>query len=179
MTAFVPLLVVIGAAAIAAHTIQNFHQNDLREKLTRDLTQKAQAFATRLNSDRSVKIADLTSQVAQQASARATVVDGNGDVLADSQIPIAGLEKEGTRPEFVSALRGNIGIETRSRKPFGVPVLYVAVPVPGGAVRLSTPLAELEAASIHSSKLLMWGCGIAVAIALVLSVAITRIVLRG
>lgn len=178
LAVFISLLVVIGAAAIAAHTIQNFHRNDLREKFTRDLTQKAQVFATRLNSDRTVKIADLTSQAAQQAGARATVVDGNGDVLADSQVPLASLEKEGAQPEFLAALRGTIGVETRSRGPFGVPVLYVAVPVPGGAVRLSTPLAELETASTHSNYVLLWACGIAVVIALILSSAIARIAAR-
>ena len=178
LTVFIFLLVVIAAAAIAEHSIQNFHQNDLREKVTRDLTQKAQAFATRVNSDRSTKIGDLTSQAAQQAGARATVVDGNGDVLADSQVPLAALEKEGAQPEFSAALRGNVGVRTRSRKPYGLPVLYVAVPVPGGAVRLSTPLAELETARVQANSLMFWGCGIAAAIALLVSAAIAHVTAR-
>lgn len=176
LTVFIFLLMMIAAAAIAEHSIQNFHQSDLREKITRDLTQEAQAFAARVNSDHSTKIADLASQAAQQAAARATVVDGNGDVLADSQVPIVALEKEGSQAEFVAALRGNVGVRTRSRKPYGVPVLYVAVPVPGGAVRLSTPLAELETAREHANNLLFWGCGIAAAIALLISAVIALVV---
>ena len=175
---FLFFLVVIVAATIAAHTIQNFHQNDLRAKITRDLTRKAEAFATRLNSDRNIKLADLTAQAAQQAGARATVVDGNGDVLADSQVPLASLEKEGSQPEFVAALRGTVGVRTRSRKPFGIPVLYVAVPVPGGAVRLSTPLAELDAASSHAHENLLRGCVIAVLAAFLISALIARITAR-
>lgn len=175
---FVFFLMVIASGAIAAHTIQNFHQNDLRAKTTRDLTQKAEAFAARLNSDRNTALADLTSQAAQQAGARATVIDGNGNVLADSQVPLAALEKEGAQPEFVAALRGTVGVRTRSRKPFGVPVLYVAVPVPGGAVRLSTPLAEIEAASVHARELLWRICAIAVLAAFLISAFIARIAAR-
>lgn len=175
LTLFIFLLMVIAAAGIAEHSIQSFRRHDLREKIERDLTQKAQAFAARLNSDHSTKIADLTSQEAQQAGARATVVDGNGDVLADSQVIVESLEKEGAQPEFAAALRGSVGVRTRSRKPYGVPVLYVAVPVPGGAVRLSTPLAEVETARAHANNFLFWGCGIAAVIALLVSAAIARV----
>lgn len=175
---FAFFLVVIGTAAVAAHTIQNFHQHDLRAKIIRDLTQKAQAFANRLNSDRNTPLADLTSQAAQQAGARATVIDGNGDVLADSQVQLAALQKEGSQPEFVAALRGTVGVRTRSRKPFGVPVLYVAVPLPGGAVRLSTPLAEIEAASARAHQLLVQSCAIAVLAAFLISALIARITAR-
>lgn len=176
LTIFIFLLMVIAAAGIAEHSIQDFHQHDLRAKIERDLTQKAQAFATRVNTDHNTKIGDLTSQAAQQAGARATVIDGNGDVLADSQVVVESLEKEGAQPEFATALRGSIGVRTRSRKPYGVPVLYVAVPVPGGAVRLSTPLAELETARAHANSRLFWGCGIAAFIALLVSAAIARMV---
>lgn len=175
---FLFFLMVIAAGAIAAHTIQNFHQSDLRAKTTGDLTRKAEAFAARLNSDRNTTLADLTSQAAQQAGARATVVDGNGNVLADSQVPLAALEKEGSQPEFVSALRGTVGVRTRSRKPFGMPVLYVAVPVPGGAVRLSTPLAEVEAASVHARELLWRSCAIAILAAFLISALIARVTAR-
>lgn len=175
---FAFFLVVIGTAAVAAHTIQDFHRHDLRAKITRELTQKAQAFASRLNSDRKTPLADFTSQAAQLAGARATVVDGNGDVLADSQVPLAALQKEGSQPEFVAALRGTVGVRTRSRKPFGVPVLYVAVPLPGGAVRLSTPLAEIEAASAHARELLWRSCAFAVLVAFLISALIARITAR-
>ena len=46
--------------------------------------------------------------------------------------------------EFATALSGETGIETRNHN--GIPVLYVAVPVSGGAVRLAYPLADVEIA---------------------------------
>src|SRR5205823_4116227 len=73
---FTSFLVVIAAAAFATiYSVETFWQKALREEITRDLAQKAQMFATRVNTDRSTKIADLTAQSGQQAGARATVVD--------------------------------------------------------------------------------------------------------
>lgn len=174
LRAFIILLVsffvLIAAAATATiYAAGNFWQNALRDEMTRDLTQKAQMFASRVNTDRNTKIADLTAQVGQQAGARATVVDGNGKVIADSQISPASLEKEGEHSEFVAALRGETGIQTRAHGTFGIPMLYVAVPVSGGAVRLAASLADLDIAAAQSRKILLVGCSVAVLTALLIS----------
>jgi len=174
---FISFLVVIAAAAYATiYSAENFWQKALREEITRDLTQKAQMFAARLNTDRSTKIADLSAQAGQQAGARATVVDGNGKVIADSQIPVASLENEGERPEFKSALRGDTGVETRGRGAFGIPVLYVAVPVSGGAVRMARSLGDIDAVVSQERKLIALGCMVAVLAALIISGLASRMV---
>jgi two-component system phosphate regulon sensor histidine kinase PhoR len=167
---FIPFLVLIAAAAFATiYSTESFWQTALRDQTTRDLTQKAQMFAARVNTDRTTKIADLTSQAAQQAGARATVVDGNGKVVADSQIPVGSLENEGARPEFSAALRGETGVETRGRGAFAVPVLYVAVPVSGGAVRLAYSLTDIETAVLQERRMLVLGCIVAVLAGLIIS----------
>jgi two-component system phosphate regulon sensor histidine kinase PhoR len=174
---FISFLVVIAAAALGTvYSAENFWQKALREEITRDLTQKAQMFATRVNTDRSTKIADLTAQAGQQAGARATVVDGNGKVIADSQIPLASLENEGDRPEFKSALRGEPGVETRGRGQFGIPVLYVAVPVSGGAVRMACSLGDIDAAVSQERKMLALGSVVAVLAGLIISGLASRMV---
>jgi two-component system, OmpR family, phosphate regulon sensor histidine kinase PhoR len=174
---FISFLVLIAAAAFATiYASESFWQKTLRDQTTRDLTQKAQMFATRVNTDRSTRIADLTAQAGQQAGARATVVDGNGKVIADSQVPVASLEKEGERPEFKSALRGETGVETRGRGAFPVPVLYVAVPVSGGAVRLACSLADIDAAVSQERNILALGCVVAVLAGLIISAMTARMV---
>lgn len=174
---FVSFLVLIAAAAFATiYSTESFWQKALRDQITRDLTQKAQLFAARVNTDRSTKIADLTAQVGQRAGARATVVDGNGKVVADSQIPVASLEKEGERPEFAAALRGETGVETRGRGAFPVPVLYVAVPVSGGAVRLAYSWADVDVAVSEERRILALGCMVAVLAALIISAMTARMV---
>jgi two-component system phosphate regulon sensor histidine kinase PhoR len=172
---FASFLCMIAAAAFSTiYATENFWRKAFNEEITRDLTQKAQMFATRVNTDRKTKIADLTAQVGQQAGARATVVDGNGKVLADSQVPVTALEKEGERPEFAAAIRGETGIETRGRGTFALPVLYIAVPVSGGAVRLGYSLADVENASARARRNLWLGCVVAMLAALMISALTAR-----
>jgi two-component system phosphate regulon sensor histidine kinase PhoR len=176
---FAAFLVLIACAAISiGYTVHRFWENTLSEEITRSLTQKAQMFANRVNSDRQHQIADITSQEGQQAGARATVIDTNGKVIADSEMPIASLEDDGRHPEFVAALRGEIGVDSRKRNAFGIPVLYVAVPVGGGAVRLAYPLSDTSIATSQARKTMLFGVLISIAAALVVSAIATTTITR-
>lgn len=170
---FLSFLAMIAAADLAVgFTLDRYWKSALRAETERSLTQKTQLFASRINTDHISKIEDITAQEGQRAGARATVIDGNGKVIADSQVPVASLENEGQRPEFATALRGNTGIETREHN--GIPVLYVAVPVSGGAVRLAYPLADVEIAVGHARQLLLMGSLIAGLAALTISALAAR-----
>lgn len=166
LTAFL-LMIAIGGTSLG-YFVHSWEDN-LRAETERSLTQKARMFAADVNSDRTRNIATLASQEGQLAGARATVVDMNGKVIADSEVRVVDLEGEGRMPEFAAALHGDTGVNTRSRSAFGTPILYVAVPVFGGAVRLAYPLADLSIASAHASRMLELGCAIAVIAALIIS----------
>ena len=170
-------LTMITATAISVgFSVHRYSEDVLRAEITRDLTQKAQMFARCVNTDRQHKIEDITSQEGQSAGARATVIDGNAAVVADSEVAVASLEDEGRRPEFASALRGETRAETRKHN--GIPVLYVAVPISGGAVRLAYPLADIEIATTHARRMLLIGCAISTVAALAISVLAARTVKR-
>ena len=167
---FTSFLAMIAAAAISVeYSVHRYWRSVLLEEITRNLTQKAQMFAARVNTDHTHRIAEIASQGGQNAGSRATVIDGNGKVLADSEIPIASLEHEGHHPEFIAALRGEIGTDTRKHNTFGIPVLYVAVPVSGGAVRLAYPLADVAIANTLGRQVLLLGATIAAFAALAIS----------
>ncbi|HZP18110.1 MAG TPA: hypothetical protein VFB00_09105 [Terriglobales bacterium] len=175
----ISFLVLIAATAISAgFAVHRYWQGILRDEIQRDLTQKARLVANRINTERGRNIEDLASQEGQQAGARATVVDMNGKVIADSEVPIAALENEGKSPEFQTALRGETGIESRKSSVFGIPVLYVAVPVSGGAVRLSYPLGDINAAAARGRHILELGCTAAVLAALVISTVAAEMITR-
>ena len=106
-------------------------------------------FANRVQDDHDHPVQQITNQAAQSAGARATVIDNSGKVLADSEADPATMENHATRPEFVSALKGTVGSDTRRSHTVGVPFLYIAVPIPGGAVRMAYPLSEVEDAIAH------------------------------
>ena len=150
----------------------------LQAEIERSLTQKAQMFADEVNTNRNRNIVVLTSQEGQRAGARATVIDMNGKVIADSEVRVPELENEGRQPEFVTALRGDTGVEVRSRSAFGIPVLYVAVPVSGGAVRLAYPLADISIATSRARHLLFLGCLIGGVAGLTISAFASKFVSR-
>ena len=174
LTAFLILfgafLAMIAAGAVGiGYNIHRYWEDVLRVEITRHLTQKAQMFAVRVNTDHEHKIGDLATQEGQLAGARATVVDTNGRVVADSEVQLSALENEARHPEFVAALRGETSVVTRKRNDFGVAVLYVAVPVSGGAVRLAYPLADIDIATAHARRVLLLGSAIAALAGLVIS----------
>ena len=174
---FSSFLAMIAATAISmGYTTDRYWRSVLRAEIERSLAQKAQLFASRVNTDHASKIEDVTAQEGQHAGARATVIDVNGKVIADSEVPVAALENEGQRPEFRTSLGGETGIDTRRRN--GVPVLYVAVPVSGGAVRLAYPLADLEIAAAPARQVLLLGSIVAVLAALAVSALAAQTVAR-
>lgn len=170
-------LVMIAIVAFGVeYRLQHDWQAGFNEQVSRNLEQKAQMFASRVNSEPSARIGDITSQVGHDAGARATVIDASGTVIADSQAPARSLAVEGQQLEFRAALQGETAVETRSSN--GIPVLYVAVPVTGGAVRLACPLADIEIARHKSDLMLLFGCLVALLAGVAISALAARTIAR-
>jgi len=141
------LIVILAAAIIFDIMIGGVWQASLRAEIERNLVQKTQLLAHRVEADRSHSLADIAAQEGQSAGARVTIIDPTGQVLADSEANPGGMENHATRPEFAAALAGKTGTNERRSSTIGIPFLYVAVPVSGGAVRMAYPLSDVEAVS--------------------------------
>jgi two-component system phosphate regulon sensor histidine kinase PhoR len=151
-------LLVIGVTAITLQwTVHKVWERTLREQIERNLKQKTLMFAYRVEADRQHHLADIAAQEGQAAGARATVIDPTGKVLADSEADPGTMENQSHRKEFASALAGQIGVDEGNSQSLGVPFLYVAVPVSGGAVRLAYPLPEMEITDHPLAVALFWG----------------------
>lgn len=173
---YIALLIMVAiVAGVVGYSLRERVRHTLQDEITRNLREKAQMLANRVNADHAHGIDVITSQEGQAAGARATVIDTNGNAIADSEAAVSSLKDEGRLPEFMAALRGSTGVEIRSRN--GVQVLFVAVRVSGGAVRLAYPLADVEAAESEVSQRLLIACVIAIAVAGILSALLSRIVL--
>ncbi len=170
---------VIGVTAITLQvTVRKFWEQTLREQIERNLRQKTLMFAQRVETDRQHALADIAAQEAQAAGARATVIDYSGKVLADSEADPRAMENHAQRPEFVAALGGHLGMDERSSHTLGIPFLYVAAPVSGGAVRLAYTLAEIENTTHQLGKALLRGSLIAFAVAMLVAAAASHSVAR-
>jgi two-component system phosphate regulon sensor histidine kinase PhoR len=149
-------LVIVAAAATLDYTIRRDWENSLREDIQRNLIQKTLMFANRAKYDRG-NVQDLVAQEAHAAGARATLIDASGRVLADSEADETAMENHADRPEFVSALRGEVGTDTRKSRTLSISFLYVAAPISGGAVRLAYPMSEVDARVGHVRWMLLMG----------------------
>jgi two-component system phosphate regulon sensor histidine kinase PhoR len=170
---------VIGVTAITLQaTVRKFWEQTLREQIERNLKQKTLMFAQRVETDRQHALVDVAAQEAQAAGARATVIDSSGKVLADSEADPHAMENHAQRPEFAAALGGHLGIDQRSSHTLGIPFLYVAAPVSGGAVRLAYTLAEIDTTTHQLRKALLWGSLIAFLVAMLVAGAASHYVVR-
>jgi two-component system phosphate regulon sensor histidine kinase PhoR len=164
LAAFV--VVILAAAVMFDLTLGGAWQGSLRSEIERNLIQKTQLLAHRVETDRSHSLADIAAQEGQSAGARVTIIDPAGNVLADSEANPTGMENRAPRPEFVAALSGKIGSDERRSTTIGIPFLYVAAPISGGAVRLAYPLSDVEAVSAQVRHRLALASGLAFLFAL-------------
>ncbi|MEY2393953.1 MAG: two-component system, OmpR family, phosphate regulon sensor histidine kinase PhoR [Acidobacteriaceae bacterium] len=169
MAAF--LVVILAAAVTFDVMIGGAWQASLRTEIERNLTQKTQLLGHRVETDRTHSLADIAAQEGQSAGARVTIIDPTGKVLADSEANPASVENHATRLEFVAALAGKIGVNERRSATIGIPFLYIAVPVSGGAVRLAYPLSDVEAVAAQVRHRLALASGLAFLFALIVAAA--------
>ena len=164
------VIVIAATAVIFDVMIGGAWESSLRTEIERNLTQKTLLFAHRVEADHAAhSLAEIASQEGLAAGARATIIDASGKVLADSEANPANMENHASRHEFADALAGKVGESERRSATVGIPFLYVAAPVSGGAVRLAYPLSDVEAVQAQVRRRLVWGSSIAFLIALLIA----------
>jgi len=191
LAAFV--LVIAAATVTFDFAIHHAWKDSLLQQIDLNLRQKTQMFALQVNgvhglsgpggaatpdSEQISGLRSLVVDVSRAAGARATVIDAQGKVLADSEAEPAAMENHAQRSEFVAALKGGIGTDTRRSHTVGIPFLYVAAPVTGGAVRLAYPLYDVDAALARIRRHLFFGSLLAFLVALVISSIASRSIAR-
>jgi len=159
------LIIIASTAVIMDVVLGGAWEASLRTEIERSLTEKTLLFAHRVETDRSHSLPEIAAQEGQAAGARATIIDASGKVLADSETNPDSMDDQTTRPEFAAALAGKTGLSERRSSAIGIPFLYVAAPVSGGAVRFAYPLSDVEAVETQVRSRLFWGSVIALLIA--------------
>jgi two-component system, OmpR family, phosphate regulon sensor histidine kinase PhoR len=172
------LLVIAATAVTLDLMLGSAWEASLRTEIERNLTQKTLLFAHRVETVRTHSLADIAAQEGQAAGARATIIDASGKVLADSEANPDRMENHATRPEFKAALAGRTGSNERRSATLGIPFLYVAAPISGGAVRLAYPLSDIEAVEAQVRKRLLWGSALALIVALIIAAAASILTAR-
>jgi two-component system phosphate regulon sensor histidine kinase PhoR len=168
------VLVIAVATATLDIVVRRAWEKSLRGEIERSLTQKTRLLAARVIHAPAESVATVAREEAQAAGARATVIESSGKVVADSEADPQTMENHATRAEFRAALAGGVGSDVRRSQTVGVEFLYVAVPIPGGAVRLAYPLTEVEETTAGIRRGLLQGSALAVLIATLLAAAVAQ-----
>jgi two-component system phosphate regulon sensor histidine kinase PhoR len=176
---FVFFLLVIAAGTVTLDfTVRGAWERSLYSTIERNLSEKVLLFANRVKSappDQYIKIAREASDA---ANARATIIDLQGHVLADSEANPVEMENHATRPEFIAALHGTVGENSRTSHTVGIDFLYVAAPIPNGAVRLAYPLSAIKQVNTQVRNYLWRASLLAMVIGAILALVASRSISR-
>ncbi len=176
LAAFV--LVIATATVTLDLAVRRAWENSLRQEIERAMVEKTRLFAQRVQTDHSRPLQQLVNEESAAGDARATVIDRSGKVLADSEANPERMENHATRPEFITAFQGKIGSGTRWSHTLGIPFLYVAAPIPGGAVRMAYPLSSVQQTTAAVRRTLLLASIAALLVATLIAGLIARSVAR-
>lgn len=99
------------------------------------------------------KVQTRTEHLGQITKTRLTVILPDGVVIADSDQPVTGLENHRTRPEFASALSGDLGVSVRYSYSLEKNLMYVALPVYGEKGELVAAIRSSRGADMLAREL--------------------------
>ncbi len=175
---------VMGARGLRENTITSARTNlEQQSRLVRQLIG-----ATAFTSSNTAALQQIARASADSTNARITLIDLDGVVLADSEIPddsLGQLANHANRPEVVEAVRSGFGHGMRRSDTLKRTLLYVAVRVPEhsadgryGVVRLSVFLDQLDEAVAKLRRELFIASAVGLLAALGLSYVLSLLSLR-
>jgi signal transduction histidine kinase len=175
----------VGLVAVSTVTLIVAADRSLRSRLIREATvevTRETAFLARAVDGRHGPALDaLVYRLGRETGRRVTVIDATGLVIADSDFPhneLSQLENHATRPEFAAALHGGTGTDLRRSVSTGRWELKVAMPIAGGAARVSTPLPQVDAVVSDAQNAVLIGGLLALGVGAVLAFGFARSVAR-
>lgn len=102
----------------------------------------------------------LADVLGAASGSRITFVDRTGRVVGDSDVDpgrLSEVDNHAGRPEVAAALEGRPGFAIRASETVALRLLYVALPDPRGAVRVSVPLSRVDGLVSRSRQWVMAG----------------------
>jgi two-component system, OmpR family, phosphate regulon sensor histidine kinase PhoR len=110
----------------------------------------------------------LSRDLGTKTNTRITIIDISGKVLGDSHEDPSRMDNHADRPEFKTALQGEIGMALRFSNTLEEQLMYLAVPVIrddtlSGVVRTSIPLTFIDQ-ELQTIELKIGGVGLVVAL---------------
>ncbi len=149
------IITVLGLLLISMNVstlLKNFYYGEKHTQLEKMANLGLSSMLVALESGDPAQTQHLCSQMGSVSHIRYTVIDLNGKVLGDSDEVPEDMVNHFDRPEFQTALTGQVGNRVRSSETLSQEMMYVAVPVKNAndtivaVLRTSVATPELQAA---------------------------------
>lgn len=184
---FAFLIIVLWGLTVSYLTLKPRLSRILTADIEKNLLQKAYLIRDHVDSeydgnDWSFKDADaLADRMGWEIGGRVTLLAGDGRVLGDSDLDLkqlAQVDNHLLRPEIQMALDRPYGLSRRHSNTVGNDSLYLAVKTKRGFARVALPLGVVETAEAEVRKSILIAAAIALAVASVMGVLLSRSVVR-
>lgn len=128
-------------------------------------------------------IAGIAYRYRRDTGGRVVIVNRKGVALIDTNAQGSGVTSFASRPEIVSALRGDVASGTRDSRTLHTRLLYVAVPVAAngrieGAARITYPTSAVDSRIRRYRLVLAAIAAIVIAVAVVVGLAVATFIAR-
>ena len=177
------LVCIAGLSIYLSYFVKNNYTDDLKVQLANQARLVSDSGVSYFDTGQTEGLDDLARRSGEQIDARVTIIDLHGNVLGDSEEYPASMENHSGRPEVIAALSQVTGISTRYSETLGYDMMYVAVPIVvdgevAGVSRVSVSLSDIDESLSHAYRTIALGGAIAVVVALLLSIRISRITVQ-
>jgi two-component system phosphate regulon sensor histidine kinase PhoR len=140
------VLILVLAVSVLLWVAERSLRRDLEGDIGRNLETEAQLVREALPAD-STTWQTAVHRLGAQTGHRITLIDRDGWVRADSDIPVGPLpiiQNDRQRPEVRAAVARGRGVDRRRSETVGGPFLYVAIPGGPGVVRVAAGLDQVD-----------------------------------
>jgi two-component system phosphate regulon sensor histidine kinase PhoR len=171
-------LAVVAVLAVLALVLDRTLESAFLEDLTRSLVSEARAVGVAVPDDSDAR-QRFARETGRLLDLRITLIEMDGTVVADSSRDPAGIENHSDRPEVRAALRGEIGVASRTSETVGQPFRYVALPPQDGLiVRVALPLSILSPRLARIRAIVVGGTALAALTSVLVVAVVARTITR-
>jgi two-component system phosphate regulon sensor histidine kinase PhoR len=171
-------LAVVAVLAVLALVLDRTLESAFLEDLTRSLVSEARAVGVAIPDDSDAR-QRFARETGRLLDLRITLIEMDGTVVADSSRDPAGIENHSDRPEVRAALRGEIGVASRTSETVGQPFRYVALPPQDGLiVRVALPLSILSPRLARIRAIVVGGTALAALTSVLVVAVVARTITR-
>jgi len=177
--AAVAAILVAGVEIFAPPAMRDHHIQERRAALTHLALVLETPILPSLAGGTAGDLAGLVTSISRETATRITVIDRDGNVLADSEREPRDMENHLFRPEIQAALRGETQMSIRPSSTLKTEMMYLSVPLQTGgrivgALRLSSYMKDFETLMAALRADLLGVLALAAAVALALAFFLTR-----